>query len=129
MTDFSDTQAGGIHDSNHGFLLDIRNGVNEIEGVLKRRNKWQIRIEPAKRELSVIPWLVKDINGEKTKLGNGSINGTVGKITFLLQPADKTAQFIPRDIFGLFMKYIGEIIKICTDVSAVTFHGMVSQPA
>lgn len=76
-------------------------------------------------KLAVIPWLMKDIHGKETKLGNDTIDGAVSKTTFFLKPFDVIAKLLPRNIFWRFMKDVLKIIKITADVGRITFQGMV----
>ena len=66
--DFTDAQTGGIHDSDHGLLLEAGNGRDKVPGFILGREKGQVCVKAPCRELCVIPCLVKDINMEKPKL-------------------------------------------------------------
>lgn len=52
MADFPDTQAGGIHDGSHSLLFQVGHGRYKFPDILLRRDKWEIRIKPARWELS-----------------------------------------------------------------------------
>lgn len=121
MADFTDPKAGGIHDSNHCLLFDVRDGADKFKGFLLRGNKRKICIESALRKLGVIPWFVEDVHGEETKLGNGTVDGAVSKIPFLLKPLDVVAQFLPRSITRLLVKNVFQVIKIGADICTVAF--------
>lgn len=76
--DFTDTQAGRIHECDHSLLLEARYGGDTMQCILFRRDKREMRIELAHRKLKGIPRIVKVINGEETQLGDGDIDGVVG---------------------------------------------------
>ena len=95
MTDFTDAKARRIHDSNHSLLLNIRNGTNEFKCFFLGRNKRKIFIKLTFRELIVVPRFVQNINGKETKLRDGTVNSSVRKITFFLQPLDIISKILP----------------------------------
>lgn len=66
--DFTDAQAGGIHEGDHGLLLEVRDGGDEMPCILLRGDKRKIGIEPAHRQLCRVPGQMKDIDGEEAQL-------------------------------------------------------------
>ena len=56
--DFTDTQAGRIHEGDHGLRLEVRDGGDEIPGFLLGRDKREVLIKTAERELCMIPRLM-----------------------------------------------------------------------
>lgn len=126
---FTDTQAGGIHECAHGPGLDAGHGGNELESFLLGRYIREIGVKLPQGKLCGIPWFVKDIDGKKAELRNTVINGSVRKILFFLQPADKTTQFRPGNIFRHLVQDIGKIVQISADISRIRYDGMVSKTA
>ena len=51
MADFTDTQARGIQKSGHGLLLEVRHGRDKTPDIILRRDKGEIGIKLAEREL------------------------------------------------------------------------------
>ena len=103
MTDFAYSETCRIHERNHGFLLQIRNGRDEGFCFLLGRNIRQIFIEFKKWELCIVPRFMKDVHGKKAQLRNDRINGTVWKGTSVLNPLNKLTRFIPWNFFWGFM--------------------------
>ena len=68
MADFADAQAGRIHDGYHGFLLDVRDGGNEVESILQGRHERKKGIKFAEGELGVVPRFMEDVHGEEAEL-------------------------------------------------------------
>lgn len=64
----ADAEAGGIHQSGHGLLLQIRHSGNESPGILSGGDIGKIFIEPAEGELGIVPCFVEDIDGKKAEL-------------------------------------------------------------
>ena len=67
---------------------------------------------------------MQDIHGEEAELGNGTVEGAVGKAAGFLEPADVGAQFAPGNIFGGLMEEGIQVSEIRADVGAVTRKGM-----
>ena len=86
-----------------------------------RGNKRQIGIKFTHGKLSVIPWSVQDIYGKETELGDGSVDSTVRKAAFSLDPFDKIPEFLPGKIFGMFVKDMLKVVRIRADIGAVVF--------
>ena len=126
---FPDTQAGGIHECAHGPGLDAGHGGNELESFLLGRDIREIGVKLPQGKLCGIPWFVKNIDGKKAELRNTVINGSVRKILFFLQPADKTTQFRPGNIFRHLVQDIGKIVQIRADISRIRYDGMVRKTA
>lgn len=106
--DFTDTETRRIHECHHGFLFDIRNGADEFKSSLLCRHKREILVEPAFWKLAVIPWLMEDIDGKEAELGNGAVDGAVGKIPFFLDPLDVITKSMPGNILRiLFQDLLG----------------------
>lgn len=61
MADFTDTQAGRIHECDHCLLLQIRNGGDESPDFLLGRDKRKIFIKSAHGKLGIVPGLMQDI--------------------------------------------------------------------
>lgn len=78
-------------------------------------------------ELVGIPGFVEDINGKKTELGNAGIDGTVRKLPFHLEPADKIPEFRPGNILGGPAQNIRKISQVGRDISRISSKGMVSK--
>ena len=104
MAEFPNAETGGIHDGDHGLLLQIGNGGNEAEGIFLRRDVGQIFIELTQGKLGIVPRQVKDIQGKETQLGDTSIDGPVGQIPFPLEPPNKIPKFRPGNLFRPFEK-------------------------
>ena len=66
--DFTDTQTGRIHDSDHCLLLDVGNSGDEGLYFLLRRDKRKIGIKLSERDLCRIPGLVKHVDRKKADL-------------------------------------------------------------
>ena len=66
--DFTDTQAGRIHDGNHSLLFDVGNSGDEGLYFLLRRDKRKIGIKLSERDLCRIPGLVKHVDRKKADL-------------------------------------------------------------
>jgi hypothetical protein len=64
---------------------------------------------------------VKNVKCKELKLGNMSIDGTVGKGSDVLQKKDILAQFIPRNIFGQFVEMICQIGKVRFKITGIRF--------
>lgn len=60
-------------------------------------------------------------------MGNRMVDGAVRKLFGVLQPSDIGTQFIPGNVFRLFMQDVGKIVKISADVSAVRYKSVVSK--
>lgn len=93
--DFTDTQAGGIHKSGHGLLLEVGHGRDKTPDFILGRDKGEMGIKPAERELGRVPGFMKDIDGKETQLRDTVIKGTVRKMALLLDKTDKRAQIVP----------------------------------
>lgn len=89
IADFTDTETGRIHESNHGLRLDICHGRNEGFRFFFCRYKRQIGIKFSHGKLCVIPWLMKNIKGKKTQLGNGNVDCTVREVPFFWRTSKK----------------------------------------
>lgn len=63
--DSTDSETGRIHESNHGFLLQIRNGRDKGFCFLLGRNVRQIFIEFTEWELRILPRFVKYVYGKE----------------------------------------------------------------
>ena len=129
MADFPNAQAGGIHEGSHCFLFDVRDGADKFKDLLLGGDKGKVCIKPAFRYLGVIPWLVEDIDGEEAELRDSAVDGAVSKIPLLLDPPDVIAEFLPGDIFRLFMEDVLQVIQIRTDIGRVADKGMVRKTA
>ena len=129
IADFTNTKTGRIHESNHSLRFEISHGRDKGFGLFFCRDKWQIGIKLAHRELCVIPGLMKNIKSEKAQLGNSSIDRTVRKIPFPLKDLKKPSLVFVRDLCRRFVKCIFDIIEISRNVSLVRFHCMVSKTA
>lgn len=127
VTDFTNTKTGRIHESNHSFRFEISHGRDKCFGLFFCRDKGQIGIKPAHRELCVIPGLMKNVKSEKTQLGNGDIDRTVRKIPFLLKDLKKPPLIFVRDLRRRFVKGIPDIIELSRNISLVRFHCMVGK--
>ena len=66
MTDFANSETGRVHEGNHGFLLQVRNGGDEGFYFLLGRYVRQVIIKFTKRKLCRIPRFVKYVNGKET---------------------------------------------------------------
>ena len=77
MADFTDPEAGGIHESDHGFYLEIRQCRNKNPHIILRRDKRQVSVKFPHGYLCRIPWTMQDIEGEETDLSNGGIDRSV----------------------------------------------------
>ena len=86
--------------------------------LLLRRNKRKKLIEASHGELSIVPWLMQDIESKEAKLGNTAVDGAVGKTAGLLDMADKIAHDIPGSVFGSKRKHIKKF-KISTNVGRI----------
>lgn len=69
----------------------------------------------------MIPWPVKDIEGEEPELGDRRVYSPVGKSARSLKPFDVIPQFLPGDICGIFMKDPACILEVGTDIGGVGF--------
>lgn len=72
---------------------------------------------------------MQDIQGKEAELGNAVVDGAVRKAFVFLNPADKTPQFVPGNVFGPLMQDVGEILEISADVGGIRFHGMFRKAA
>ena len=102
-------------------FIQKANGRYKFNGFHVRGNKRQIGIKFTHRKLSVIPWSVQDIHGKETELGDGSVDCTVRKAAFSLEPFDKIPEFLPGNIFGIFVKDMLKVVQISADIGAVVF--------
>jgi len=64
----TDTKTGGIHESDHGLLFQVRHGGNKLPGLGSGRNIGKIFIKLTHGKLCIIPCFVKDIHGKETQL-------------------------------------------------------------
>ena len=61
ITDFAYTQAGRIHEGDHGFDFDVRDGLNKGPGFFLGRHIREISVKLPHGELGGIPGFMKDI--------------------------------------------------------------------
>lgn len=127
--DFPDAQPRGIHECEDGLMFTVGKRLDKSPGFFLRRNEREIRIKPAHRELRRIPGFMEDINGKKAELGDAVVHRAVRKGTLFLEPADKIPQFIPGDVFRLFVENGLKIVQVRTNVGRIRFYGMVRKTA
>ena len=72
---------------------------------------------------------MKNIKGEKSKLGDCNINCAVRKISFFLKHLQELALLFVSDLRRSLMKSVRNKSKICRNVCLVRFHCMVSKTA
>jgi len=126
---FPDTETGRIHESDHSFHFDIRNGVNEISGFFLGRDIREISVKLPHGDLSRVPGFMKDIHGEETDLGNGMIDRTVRETTGFFKIIDKNPDIIISNLRRILMEGIRDIIKVNSNIGAIRLHGMIGQTA
>lgn len=129
MPDFPNAQTGGEHQAEQGFKFGICNSRKEDLHFLPGGNKGQIGVEFSEWELVRIPWLAQDIKGKKAQLGNTVVDGTVRKMSFLLDPADKIPEFSPGNVFRGYAQNIRKISQVNRDISRISSECMVCKAA
>ena len=67
VADFADMQAGGVHESGHGLLLRVRHGRDKTSDFILGRDKEEMGIKPAERELGRGQRFMEDV-GEEIKI-------------------------------------------------------------
>ena len=122
-------QARGIHEGHHGFLLEARHGGDEVPCLLLGGDIGEVFVEPAHRQLCVVPWLMEDIEGEEAQLGDGAIDRAVREGTLPLEPADEGAHLLPGHVLWELVEDVLQVVQIGTDVGRVAFEGMAGKAA
>ena len=117
MADFPNAQAGREHQAEKSFKFRACNCGKEGLHFLPGGDERQIGVKLPEWELVRVPFLMEDMSGKKTKLRNTGIDGTVRKLPFVLEPADKIPQFRPGNIFRGFAKDIRKISQASRDIS------------
>ena len=64
----ADTQAGRIHESEHGFLFNVGHGGDEMPCFVLGRDIGKVFIKLTQRQLCIILGLMQDIKGKETQL-------------------------------------------------------------
>lgn len=129
MTYFTHPEPGGIHESDHSFGFDVRNGVDEASGFFLRRDIREISVKLSHGELCGIPGFVKDIHRKETDLGDGAVDRAVRQTSGFFQMLKESPLVIVSHLGRILVKSIGDIVKISRDIGTIRLHGMVSQTA
>ena len=127
VTDFPYPEPGRVHEGDHGFGFYVRKRRDKKVGFFLSGDIGKIGIKLPHGELGRIPGFVQHIHGEEAELGDTMIDRTVRKGTPFLKPADKIPEFIPGNVFRLFMKDCLQVLQIGTDVSGIRFYSVVSK--
>ena len=127
--DLADAQAGGIHEGDHGFLFEVWHSGDESPSLLLGGDKGKELVKPAHGELGRIPGFMQDVHGKEAELGDGTINGAVGKAAGFLEPADVVAEFVPGYVFRRFVKERIQVDEIRMDIGAIAFQSMSGKAA
>ena len=80
-------------------------------------------------ELSGIPGFMENIHGEEADLGDRTVDRAVRQTSGYFKVIKESPLVIISHLGRVFVKSIGNIVKISRNISTIRFHGMVSQTA